>query len=408
MKRILAWFLAVSGLAVIPQTIHAAPGDPLQIVVSLRDQQARVYQGLQEVTQSRISSGKRGYSTPTGIFSILQKNRYHRSNIYSGAPMPFMQRLTWSGIALHASNSVPNHPASHGCVRLPHGFARQLFSMETKGVHVVIEDEPGYPREINHSVLFQPQKSWLASPNFDLWVNDEIRRQNSGFVAEGRYADEPARIFITRRTAKDDLFEAQRLLNELGHNAGDVDGIMGPATWKAITSFQKSSGREPNGKVDNELIDALYRAVGEQRPANGRLMVRKYFRTVYETEINITQPEKPLGSHLITSSQFDPDKSRTRWISLTLSDRIHRPVHLRTGNTLEAGTRRQFVYDALARIEIDDHARQQVGRLLTPGSSVTISDNGLSIETGAKGTDFIVLTKPQSEEELASAGSTVR
>ncbi|MDH3582109.1 MAG: L,D-transpeptidase family protein, partial [Hyphomicrobiales bacterium] len=93
--------------------------DPVQIIVSLPDQKATVYQGDKVLVTSRVSSGKKGHTTPSGVFSILQKNRFHRSNIYSRAPMPFMQRLTWSGIALHASNSVPNYPASHGCVRLP-------------------------------------------------------------------------------------------------------------------------------------------------------------------------------------------------------------------------------------------------------------------------------------------------
>ena len=93
-----------------------------------------------EGTESRglnhfaFSSGKSGYSTPSGVFSILSKNRYHYSNIYRGAPMPYMQRLTWSGIAFHGSNSVPkDRPASHGCIRLPHSFASQLFKFTEKG-----------------------------------------------------------------------------------------------------------------------------------------------------------------------------------------------------------------------------------------------------------------------------------
>src|SRR5262249_57571081 len=77
------------------------------------------------IAQSAVSTGMPGYRTPTGVFSVLQKRRYHESNIYSGAPMPFMQRLTWSGIALHAG-VLPGFPASHGCIRLPHHFAVAL------------------------------------------------------------------------------------------------------------------------------------------------------------------------------------------------------------------------------------------------------------------------------------------
>ncbi len=127
----------------------AAENDPLHVVVSLQDQYLKVYRGRELVTQSNISSGKAGNDTPTGVFSVLQKNRHHRSNIYSNAPMPFMQRLTWSGIALHASNHVPDHPASHGCIRLPHKFAGELFRLDTRGMHVVIEKNPQIPHSID-------------------------------------------------------------------------------------------------------------------------------------------------------------------------------------------------------------------------------------------------------------------
>ena len=101
--------------------------EPLQIVVSLNEQKLNIFRGEEVIASSKVSSGKPGHSTPTGIFSILHKKKFHRSNIYSGAPMPWMQRLTWTGIALHESNSVPNYPASHGCVRLPAAFAKELF-----------------------------------------------------------------------------------------------------------------------------------------------------------------------------------------------------------------------------------------------------------------------------------------
>ena len=232
--------------------------------------------------------------------------------------------------------------------------------------------------------------------------NAHIENSNSGFVEEGKYRDKPARVFITRRTAKDDLFEVQRLLNKLGHEAGDVDGIMGPATWKAITAFQEARNVEKNGKVDNDLINSLYLAAGEKRPPNGRLMVRKYYRNVFEAGVEIGEPETPLGSHLITSSSFDADAGKVQWVSLSLLDRVHRPLHLRTENDLDTTTQRRSVFGALSRISIDKRVSEQVSRLLSPGSSIAISDNGLSIETGAKGTDFIVLSKPD-KDKLASA-----
>ena len=100
---------------------------PLQIIVSLDKQQLTLYSGGEVIAHSRVSTGQRGHSTPTGVFSIIQKDRWHRSNIYDDAPMYFMQRITWSGVALH-QGVVPNYPASHGCIRLPEAFAKQMWT----------------------------------------------------------------------------------------------------------------------------------------------------------------------------------------------------------------------------------------------------------------------------------------
>ena len=109
------------------------------VVISLSSQMAYVYRGGQLVAASTISSGKLGADTPVGHFPILQKNRYHRSNRYSNAPMPFMQRLTWRGVALHGGE-LPGYPASHGCIRLPMKFAEKLFSATSLGSNVYVED----------------------------------------------------------------------------------------------------------------------------------------------------------------------------------------------------------------------------------------------------------------------------
>ncbi len=131
--------------------------DPVQLIVSLPKQRIKVYQGTELVASSRVSSGKPGYSTPSGVFSILQKKPRHYSNLYGGAAMPNMQRLTWSGVAMHASGSVPGYPASHGCVRLPPSFARQLFGFTKMGQHVIVSNEEDVkPEEFSHAKLFQP------------------------------------------------------------------------------------------------------------------------------------------------------------------------------------------------------------------------------------------------------------
>ncbi len=126
---------------------------PLTIVVSLGDQRLKVFDSSGLVAQSRISSGRSGYRTPTGIFTILQKKRKHYSNLYYGAAMPNMQRITWSGVALHAGH-VPGYPASHGCIRLPYAFSNSLFSMTRLGTRVVVHDNMIEPRRFQHPKLF--------------------------------------------------------------------------------------------------------------------------------------------------------------------------------------------------------------------------------------------------------------
>ena len=122
-----------------------APEGPVLLVVSLATQRAVVYRNGVPIGITTVSTGRPGYSTPTGVFTILQKHVEHYSNLYDDAPMPYMQRLTWGGVALHGG-SLPGYPASHGCIRLPHEFARLLFGVTRLGMTVIITDAPTVPR----------------------------------------------------------------------------------------------------------------------------------------------------------------------------------------------------------------------------------------------------------------------
>lgn len=113
---------------------------PVRLVIAIRQQQALVYRGDRLVGITTVSTGAPGYETPLGEFTILEKKVFHRSNLYSNAPMPHMQRLTWGGVALHAG-PLPGYPASHGCIRLPREFARQLYDLTAKGGTVRIVDD---------------------------------------------------------------------------------------------------------------------------------------------------------------------------------------------------------------------------------------------------------------------------
>ena len=129
--------------------------EPLTLTVALALQRIYVYRGTDLIGSAAVSTGRRGKGTPTGAFPILQKARWHRSNLYSNAPMPFMQRLTWDGIALHAGHN-PGHPASHGCIRLPKAFAQALFGMTTLGDAVTVTDYPDVAIELDWAAVDLP------------------------------------------------------------------------------------------------------------------------------------------------------------------------------------------------------------------------------------------------------------
>jgi hypothetical protein len=126
-----------------------APEGPVLIVVSKPEQIAYVYRNGIRIARSSVSTGRPGHPTPVGVFDILEKEKDHRSTIYKGAEMPWMERLTWNGIALHAGD-LPGYPDSHGCVRLPLEFSKLLFTVTTKGGTVIIADEHSAPRETVH------------------------------------------------------------------------------------------------------------------------------------------------------------------------------------------------------------------------------------------------------------------
>lgn len=128
---------------------------PLLVVVSLDEQRAYVYRNGVLIGATTVSTGRPGHETPTGVFTVLQKDKDHRSTIYDSAPMPYMERLTWGGVALHAGG-LPGYPESHGCVHLPSEFARRLFEISTAGMTVVVAGHASAPSDIVHPGYLVP------------------------------------------------------------------------------------------------------------------------------------------------------------------------------------------------------------------------------------------------------------
>jgi hypothetical protein len=162
------------GIEVSPETITLKPGEyvweperapegPLLIVASITEQVAYVYRNGICIARSSVSTGRLGHRTPTGVFTILEKEVHHTSSIYKGAEMPYMERVTWSGIALHAGD-LPGYPDSHGCVRLPLEFSKLLFGVTMKGATVIIADEHSAPAETVHPGLFFARSGEESEP----------------------------------------------------------------------------------------------------------------------------------------------------------------------------------------------------------------------------------------------------
>lgn len=153
---------------------EVAPAGPLLVYVDLSTQRATVYRNGVRIAVSTVSSGKPGHSTPTGVFTILQKDAHHRSSKYNNAPMPFTQRLTWDGIALHAGG-LPGYPESHGCVHLPYSFAQALFGITSLGVTVIVQgDAADHVRTTDASLLAPLDAAGKPIPGRPL-ENEEYR-----------------------------------------------------------------------------------------------------------------------------------------------------------------------------------------------------------------------------------------
>ncbi|PLK70760.1 hypothetical protein C0V73_08975 [Rhizobium sp. TH135] len=401
-------FVLAFSLSLMTSTALAADG-PLQIYVSKADQTLTVYDGDVVVATSKVSTGKPGHTTPSGIFSILEKRKYHESNLYSNAPMPFMQRLTWSGIALH-EGKVPNHPASHGCVRLPNGFAKTLFQMTERGAHVIITDDPVAPRPMTHANLFTPR---LPVDDGGLLSDVELRPgrveaalkpvevamnsvpPRSG--AEVKLVIEeppPLRILITRRTQRDVAMDVQRLLNQLGFDPGIPDGLLGTRTIAAIKDFKEKHAVAKDGEIlSKPFLAALYIEAGEDHPPMGQLMIRQKFQPLFSAAIDIKEPEKALGTHFLEATAVDRFKRKADWRGVTLDDHLAASTQERLGITEPADDPAIFTAEAaLSRIVIPDELRARIETMLSEGSSITIQDTGLGPETG-DGTDFITVTR---------------
>jgi uncharacterized protein YjbI with pentapeptide repeats/peptidoglycan hydrolase-like protein with peptidoglycan-binding domain len=407
--------LTVRVAARVPETKQQiaagpAPGDPILLSVSLNRQTIDVYRGTHLIASSRVSSGMPGHETKPGVFSILEKQRFHHSNIYSGAPMPWMQRLTRSGTALHAG-AVPGYPASHGCIRLPFSFAPKLFQMTAVGGNVLVAKDELVPKPIEHPNLFQPlpapvrlalahtsedslNDAFDAAPgsvtlslvvakdasaettklepeiSSSLLAQPAIAMRASDNDADASATGAPLRILVTRQTPRDRLIGAQYILSSMGYlTRQNFDGTFGNATAAAIKAFQRANGLPENG-FNDEFLNKVYEVAGRPAPPEGHLFVRQGFSRVFDVPVAFREPSQPLGTHFYAALPFAPGDTKARWVAFSW----------------EGGDAAQ----ALDRLEIPDDVRREISLRLTPGSSLIVADTSVDSAILPEGDDFLV------------------
>src|SRR5262245_44094073 len=338
------------------------PQGPMHIIVSIAKQRVTVYANGTLVGRAPVSTGMPSHPTPMGVFTVISKNRWHVSNIYSGAPMPYMQRITWSGIALHAGK-LPGYPASHGCIRLPEHFAARLWGLSKTGARVIIARDEVAPVAIAHPRLPVPQK------------------------LQNKPAD--ALVAATPAAEKIELVVSVEIAGKVGDGMKEI-GAIKPAPPEDIVQVMPRSQRQGPVQV----------FVSRKQ---GKVFVRQDFKPIFEAPVTITEPDRPLGTHVFTVMQIQEDGAAMQWTAMTIPSGYARARDRdgKRGAKVSRAKQEALASElaatptaaaALDRIEIPQAAIDRIAGLLAVGSALIVSDNVLSDETGI-GTDFIVLTK---------------
>ena len=213
---------------------QAAPAGPIVVVVGLDDQIAYAYRNGVRIGYAKVSTGKKGHETPTGVFTTLQKDKDHHSSIYNNAAMPYTQRLTWGGVALHAGG-IPDYPSSHGCVHLPSEFARLLFEVSPMGMTVVVGDEAVVPADVAHPAMLEPvdpntgaalETPRLAAHETSRWQPDLSPEGPVAMLLSSADPDDPKTRMLEK--IEQQTFRAAKIVNGLLNLARPQSGDMGP------------------------------------------------------------------------------------------------------------------------------------------------------------------------------------
>jgi hypothetical protein len=385
-------------------------GAPIMAIVSLRDQRITIYDAQGWILRAPVSSGQRGRETPAGIFAVIQKDAEHHSNLYDDAYMPNMQRITWSGIALHGG-ALPGYPASHGCIRLPFDFAASLFDVTSLGLRVIVAPSEVTPTEVSHPLLFQskPADTTLVAARTAEAAEATRKVTEARRVAVAAFRDQMQAMTAVRVTdykkqrADAQLTAAETTLAaatspDAKQQAEDAKTAAASAVTDLETQLaaaradlQTKAGAVAAARTAVEAAETARAAADEAARQAARLLapvsvlisrktqklyVRQSFEPIFESEVTIADPDRPIGTHIFTAMERAGDGAPLRWSAVTLEGADNAKA-------------------ALDRITIPQDV---LDRLPSAGarSSLIVSDEPPSTETG-RGTDFVVLLSDQPQ-----------
>jgi lipoprotein-anchoring transpeptidase ErfK/SrfK len=433
---------------VVEKEAGARPQGPLVIVVSIDRQKVTVYDNTGVFAESPVSTGMKGHSTPMGVFSVIQKHKFHHSNIYSGAPMPYMQRITWSGVAMHAG-VLPGYPASHGCIRMPMAFAMKMWNWTKMGARVIVAPGQMSPQSFSHPLLAslrvppqpaaslapqtnvaekadkgtaetKPVETKTASADSVLELRTSVGHAVLSDVTTGNAAahEEAApaaevKAAEAAEPAKPASEDAAKLASE-NKPADKVEPVKTEAA-KAPDALAPAPATSPDAKKDEGRVADPAPAAKPDVPKragqiavfisrkDSKLYVRQNFAPLFEVPITIAAGDRPLGTHVFTAELDKADANALRWsvVSLPVSARSaareddSRVTRRQRGAAVIPVAAKPVVTpdgpaEALDRISVPADTLAKINEMLTSGGSIIVSDQGINQGETGEGTDFIV------------------
>jgi len=410
-----------------PPTEATAPrdaGEPIMAIVSIKSQQVTFYDADGWILRAPVSTGTTGRETPAGVFAVLEKDKDHHSSLYDDAWMPNMQRITWNGIALHGG-PLPGYAASHGCVRMPFGFAEKLFERTWIGMRVIISPNDAEPVEFSHPALFVPNREAIAAAPAKAEAlareaaeaaktADEAKKAAASATretasltsslrklewlktrvdAELAYADKAlaaAKTDEAKARAEDLKQKAAAKSADLGTQLGtakaDAKSKLDTAAAAKETAKTTQTRKADTAKAASEAKLALEPASMFISRATQKLYVRRnthkqwpdggeVFDATIEVPVTIRNPDKRIGTHVFTA--VARNDAGLRWTAVTIDN----------GDDAK---------NALDRITIPQDVLDRIAPTALPRSSIVISDEPLSGETNYR-TEFVAVLNNQPQ-----------